>query len=125
MERIFDVTSMDALAGLTPRLEADAVRLRREHLWLSAAVAENAFGGERQIYVVYYPNRRSLLLAPMSDTAFKQLHESALVMLKDRNAAGDKSLSLQEIVIDHELDPSDRPLAFTGKPGLRMLQVTL
>ena len=125
MDRIYDVNSMDGLAGLTPRLEADGVRLRREHLWLSAAVADNAFGGERQVYVVYYPNRRSLLLAPMSDDAFKQLHESALIMLKDRNAAGDKSLSLQEILIDNDLEANDRPLAFTSKPGLRMLQVTL
>lgn len=125
MERIFDHQNLTALAGLSPSLAGDQVRLHRQHLWLSAAVAENAFANERQVYVVYYPKRKSLLLAPMADEAFKQLHECALVMLKDRNLAGDKSLSLQEIIIDNDLDETDRPLAFTAAPGLQMLQITL
>ncbi len=125
MERIFNQDHFPEMSSIAPALDGEQVRLNREHLWLSATVAENAFAGERQVYIVYYPNRKSLLLAPMSDTAFKQLHECALVMLKDRNLAGDKSLSLQEIIIDHDLEGSDRPLAFKGAPGLRMLQVTL
>ena len=125
MERIFDKESLTDLAGIKSSLDGDQVRLHRQHLWLSASIAENAFANERQVYVVYYPKRKSLLLAPMADNAFKQLHECALVMLKDRNLAGDKSLSLQEIIIDNDLDATDRPLAFTGAPGLQMLQVTL
>lgn len=125
MERIFDKENMTDLAGISPSLDGDQVRLHRQHLWLSASVAGNAFADGRQVYVVYYPKRKSLLLAPMKDDAFKQLHECALVMLKDRNLAGDKSLSLQEIIIDNDLDESDRPLAFSGAPGLQMLQVNL
>ena len=124
MERIFDKESLTDLAGIITSLDGDQVRLR-QHLWLSASIAENAFANERQVYVVYYPKRKSLLLAPMADNAFKQLHECALVMLNDRNLAGDKSLSLQEIIFDNDLDATDRPLAFTGAPVLQMLQVTL
>lgn len=101
------------------------VQLKRQHLYLDAEVAANAFGTERQVYTVYYDNLGMLLLAPMSDATFKQAHECALVMLKDRNLNGDKSLSLQEIIIDHDLDQSDRPLPFTSAPGLKMLQVKL
>jgi hypothetical protein len=46
-------------------------------------------------------------------------------MLKNRNLAGDKSLSLQEVIIDNNLDGSDRPLEFTTRPGLQLLQVKL
>lgn len=125
MERIFDKDGLGDLINVQPALDGEQVRLHRQHLWLSADVANNAFAGGRQVYVVYYPKRKSLLLAPMADDAFKQLHECALVMLKDRNLAGDKSLSLQEIIIDNDLDETDRPLAFTAAPGLQMLQVSL
>ena len=125
MERIFDHRQMAALADLTPALAEDEVRLRRSHLWLSAEIAENAFSGERQVYCVYYPQRGTLLLAPMSDDAFKTLHECSLVMLKDRNLAGDKSLSLQEIVIDNDLDDTDRPLPYVSRPSVPLLRITL
>ena len=125
MEKVFHKDSLAALADVMSALDGEQVRLHRQHLWLSAEVAANAFGNERQVYVVYYPKRGSLLMAPMADDAFKSLHECSLVMLKDRNLKGDKSLSLQEIVIDNDLDDQDRPLAFTSKPGLRLLQVML
>jgi hypothetical protein len=125
MERIFDHDRMQTLADLTPALDGEQVRLKRQHLWLSAAVARDTFGDERQVYTVFYPQRGVLLLAPMSDTAFKSLHECSLIMLKDRNLEGDKSLSLQEVIIDNDLDGSDRPLAFSTRPGLQLLQVVL
>ncbi len=125
MEKLFAKHGMEKLAEVQTALDGDQVKLHRQHLWLSAKVAEHAFAGERQVYVVYYPQRKSLLLAPMSDVAFKQLHECSLVMLKDRNLAGDRSLSVQEIIIDNDLDTTDRPLSFKGGKGLPMLQVTL
>ncbi len=125
MERIFDQRNLENLADLTPTLHGDEVHLRRQHLWLSATVAENAFGGERQVYCVYYPQRGDLLLAPMSDDGFKSIHECSLVMLKDRNLAGDKSLSLQEVIIDNELPDTDRPLAYAMRAGVRLLRVSL
>ncbi|HMQ47157.1 MAG TPA: hypothetical protein PKA00_06590 [Saprospiraceae bacterium] len=99
------------------------VQLRKKHLWIAADVATNAFNEEQQVYAVYYPKMGMLLLAPMSDSLFKQAHECLMLMLKDRNLQGDKSLSLQEIIIDNDLDDTDRPLAYTAVPGLRMLQV--
>lgn len=44
-------------------------------------------------------------------------------MLKTRNLQGDKSISLQELIIDHDLDESDRDLVFTHQEGMQMLQV--
>jgi hypothetical protein len=125
MERIFDGNRLRELADIPAALDGEQVRLKRQHLWLSASVAKDTFGGERQVYTVFYPQRGMLLLAPMSDTSFKSLHECSLIMLKDRNLAGDKSLNLQEVIIDNNLDDSDRPLEFTTRPGLQLLQVKL
>lgn len=125
MEKTFHTGKLPDQDGLKTTTEAAKVQLKRQHLYLDADVAANAFGSERQVYAVYYDNIGMLLLAPMSDATFKQAHECALIMLKDRNLKGDKSLSLQEIIIDHDLDASDRPLPFTSAPGLKMLQVKL
>ncbi|NJL77334.1 MAG: hypothetical protein HC892_22210 [Saprospiraceae bacterium] len=101
------------------------VQLKNRHLLVAADVAQSAFGEVAQVFMVYYPNQRSLLLAPMDDTIFSTLHKAALQMLKTRNLNGDKSLSLEEILIDHEIDDTDRELPFLQQPGMKLLQVTL
>ncbi len=105
--------------------ERPAVSLRSQHLHIAAGVAGNAFGEAQQVYAVYYANLGMLLLAPDSDQMFRQAHDCSMIMLKTVNPAGDRSLSLQEIIIDHDLDDTDRRLDYTAAPGLRMLQVKL
>lgn len=101
------------------------VKLKTQHLWISADIATSAFGAAPQVYVIYYPQQRSLLLAPMDDEIFPTVHKAALQMLKSRNLQGDKTISLLEILIDHEIDDNDRDLAFLHQPGVPMLHVTL
>lgn len=111
-----------------PRNEATLfgkVQLKNNHLWLAGEVAEQAFGEVQQVYAVYYANLKMLLLAPMTDDLFKQAHECSMLFLKTRSVQGDKSLSLEEIIIDNDLDDSDRDLEYVGAPGLQMLQVRL
>ncbi len=123
MEKVFHFNHLRSKKPATGE-ESPQVRLKRGHLWMPAKVAEEAFGQDRQVYAVYYPAKQSLLLAPHSDKDFGQLHKCSLLMLKDRSLAGDKSISLQEIIIDHELSDQDRDLDYNGGPGLP-LQVKL
>ena len=102
-----------------------AIQLKNKHLWIAAEVAQQAFGDVQQVYAVYYANLKILLLAPMTDTMFKQAHDCSMLFLKTRSVAGDKSLSLEEIIIDHDLDDKDRPLQYVGAPGLQMLQIMI
>jgi hypothetical protein len=99
-------------------------KLKTQHLWISADLAA-ALGNPSQVHVVYYPAQRSLLLAPQDDDIFPTLHKTALQMLKMRNLQGDRTISLQEIIIDHEIDDTDRDLAFNHQAGARLLQVFL
>lgn len=122
MEKIFN---LDQLQNAKLETNEAEVYLKRQHLCLSAKLATNAFNNERQVYVVFYPQQGSLLLAPMSDSNFKQLHKCALAMLKDKNLKGDKSLSLQEVIIDNDLPTEDRPLPYAYTPGFSLLQVNL
>ena len=101
------------------------IKLRTQHLWISGDIAGTVFGDIDKVYTVYYPQLHALLLAPMDDEIFPTIHKGDLQMLKTRNLEGDKTISLQEIIIDHDLDDSDRDLVFMHQPGVRMLHVTL
>jgi hypothetical protein len=102
-----------------------AVRLKTAHLWISADLAASAFGDTTQVYVVYYPQMKALLLAPMDDSLFTMHKNAGLQMLKIRNAQGDRTISLQEILIDHDIDPEEKDLTFMHQEGVRLLHVTL
>lgn len=101
------------------------VQLRTRHLLISGDIANDVFGDATQVYTVYYPQQHSLLLAPMDDEIFTSVHKARLQMLKSRNLSGDKSISLQEIIIDHEIDDTDRDLVYLHQPGMRILKITL
>ena len=102
-----------------------SVKLRTQHLWISGDIATSAFGDAPQVHVVYYPQQRSLLLAPMDDAIFPTIHKAGLQMLKNRNLQGDKTISLQEIIIDNDIDDTERELSFIHQSGVPMLHVTL
>lgn len=126
MEKIFQfIPGATQPSSNTPNQQdtGSEVQLRNRHLWISAAQAENAFGNAQQVLAVYYDNLKTLILAPDTDATFKQAHECSMIMLKTRSAKGDKSLSLEEIIIDNDLDDADRDLAFVSAPGMQMLQV--
>lgn len=101
------------------------VQLRNRHLWIDAKIAENAFGNAQQVLAVYYDNLKTLILAPDTDAMFKQAHECSMIMLKTRSMNGDRSLSMEEIILDNDLDETDRNLAFVSAPGMQMLQVKM
>ncbi|MBL7784240.1 MAG: hypothetical protein JNM22_23600 [Saprospiraceae bacterium] len=101
------------------------IKLRTQHLWISSDIARTVFGDQDKVYTVYYPQLHALLLAPMDDEIFPTIHKGGLQMLKTRNLEGDKTISLQEIIIDNDLDDSDRELLYMHQPGVRMLHVTL
>lgn len=101
------------------------VRLRSKHLIIDHEIIESIFSNEDNVYMVYYPDKNTLLIAPLSDELFKKLHKAGQHMLKDKNLKGDKSIALHETLIDHQLAAEDRDLIFKVEPALGLLNVTL
>jgi len=90
--------------------------LKNCHLLLPAELAARAFPGEVQVRLVFYPERRELLLAGRSDVFFEKLHKTQWLVLKDRNPQGDKTLAVRDLLIDNDLELDDRELAFELQP---------
>ena len=101
------------------------VRLQSSHLLIDRETASQVFGDDQNAYAVYYPHKKTLMLAPVSDVLFKKLHKASQHMLKNRNLNGDKSIAFHELLIDHQLDDSDRALEFKVEPALGILNVTI
>ncbi len=103
----------------------DEVGLHEGHLVIGARVARKVFGNALTALLAYYPQRHTLLLARVSDEAFKSMHKAEQGLLKVRNARGDLALSIQAILVDHQIDETDRLLPFEAPEGSRMLLVHL
>ncbi|MEN0003562.1 MAG: hypothetical protein AAF798_05440 [Bacteroidota bacterium] len=101
------------------------VQLRSDHLLLSKELAREVFGEELNVYLVHYPDRKVLMLARISDKVFKSLHKTSQHMLKNRNLAGDKTIAIHDILIDQQIDRSDRPLSFEFNAALGILSITI
>lgn len=101
------------------------IKLKNSHLWIAAELAADALGEGAFVFGVYYPQQHALILAPVDDPVFPTIHKPEQLLVKNRNQAGDKSISVQEILIDHEIDDTDRDLVYMHQPGLKMLHITL
>ena len=101
------------------------VRLKSSHLLIDREVVVEVFGEDTNVHAIYYADRHTLLLAPATDEVFKSLHKAGRHMLKDRNLKGDKSIALHEILIDHQIDATDRDLTYELQTGLGILNVHL
>ena len=101
------------------------VYLEAGHICVKKNVAEKIFGSHGAILSVYYEAEKTFLAAPLNEEVFKIIHKAKQQMLKDKNAAGDKSISVQEILLDHELNNNDRNLEYTAEEALHTLKVKL
>lgn len=108
-----------------PAIGADEVALHDGHLIIGCAIARQVFGNTFTALLTYYPQRHTLLLACVSDEAFKTIHKAQQGLLKVRNKRGDMALSIQAILVDHQIDDSNRTLPYELREGSGILIVTL
>jgi hypothetical protein len=92
--------------------------LKSQHIIVDQRLVEKLLTGETHVLLKYDTAQHILLMAPATNSEFKVTHKAAQHMLKDKNLKGDKSISIHEILIDHELDENDRELLFTEEEGI-------
>lgn len=99
------------------------VTLINRHLIISKGIVDGIFGDSSQVNWVYYEARKILMIASQHDDIFKSLHKTSMSMLKYKNSKGDRSMSLEEMLIDNELDGNDRSLEFNADEKMKILTV--
>ncbi len=101
------------------------LQLKACHLVIAHQLVQEVFGDETHVFLRYYPERKSLLLAPVSQSWFKKMHEASQFMLKNKNLQGDKTVAIHEILIDHEIDEEDKILTFEIQGKGKVLNIRL
>jgi hypothetical protein len=91
------------------------MKLQNGHIIIPSEIVQDILENEVQISWVYYPDRNTLLIAGKSKIFFEKLHKTDWQTLKDKNLKGDKSLFIRAILIDNDLDDTDRDLDFEIK----------
>lgn len=91
------------------------MKLQNGHIIIPAEIVKEVLEDEVQINWVFYPERNSFLMAGKSKTFFEKLHKTAWQTLKDKSLKGDKSLFVRAILMDYDLDETDRDLDFEVK----------
>lgn len=91
------------------------MKLQNGHIIIPVEVFTQILEGEEQVNLVYYHERNQLLFAGKSKTFFEKMHKTKWQRLKDKNAMGDKALFVREILLDYDLDDTDRMLPYETK----------
>ncbi len=112
--------------GTKAFLSANDVFLEAGHVCIKKNTAEKIFGTDNVALSVYYPKERLFMVAPLSESLFKTVHKAKQQMLKMKNAQGDRSVSIQELLLDHDdIDEGARTLEFTAEETLHILKIKL
>jgi len=101
------------------------VSLKSAHIYLPKEIADRIFGDITFAYVTYVKEQQNLLLTPVSSVWFTKVYEPKQLMLKARNLDGDKTVAIHELLIDHELDGTDRPLTYEIIDRTKLIKIAL
>ncbi|MGB1449109.1 MAG: hypothetical protein ACPG8F_04630 [Flavobacteriaceae bacterium] len=89
------------------------ISLKSSHLYIDCTVANLVFGPIHFAYAIYRKEFSQILITPVSSQWFIKMYDSPTqFLLKNRNLRGDKTIAIREILIDNELDMSDRNLEY-------------
>ncbi|MEQ8553103.1 MAG: hypothetical protein RIC06_24470 [Cyclobacteriaceae bacterium] len=101
------------------------IRLKSSHLIISPDIVKEILNGISSVYVSYKEDQELLLLSPKENDWFPKLHKSIEFLLKDKDLLGTKSVAIREILIDHDINASDRELQYAINEERRFVKILL
>ena len=106
-------------------MEEDNVILKSSHVYLNAALVERIFQSIHYAYVTYVAEQKQLLITPVSSQWFVKMHKPTQFLLKSRNLKGDRTLAIREILIDNDIDTTDRILEYEIVEKTNLIKIAM
>lgn len=94
---------------MTPEV---GIMLRASHLVMDEALASGLFKDAFNALISYKIDRKVLLVSPDYNGWFAKMHSSSTSLLKAKDRLGTRAVSIRQIILDYELDDSDRVLPY-------------
>ena len=108
-----------------PSGSGEGVYLETSHICFGKDVCDAIFKEDQHLHIAIYPKKGYLLAAPISHTYFGKMHKSSQHLLKMKNAVGDKSVAIHELIIDHEIVIKDGPLEYEIREKTGIIKIFL
>ncbi|MBC30848.1 MAG: hypothetical protein CMH48_08370 [Muricauda sp.] len=103
----------------------EKVALKSSHIFLDSKLVETVFKNIHYAYVTYVKTQSRLLITPVSSQWFVKMYEPTQFLLKSRNLKGDRTLAIREILIDNDLDMTDRVLEYEIVEKTNLIKVNM
>lgn len=101
------------------------IALKASHIQLDNSIVSKVFQNIHYAYVTYVEAQHRLLITPVSSQWFVKMYEPTQFLLKDKNLKGDKAIAIREILIDNDLDTTDRNLNYEIIEKTNLIKVSL
>jgi hypothetical protein len=102
------------------------ITLKTSHIYIDSELVKIIFGDIHYAYIEYLKDRKTLMVTPVSSQWFLKLYEKPTqFLLKSRNLKGDKTLAIREILIDNDLDMTDKDLKFEIIEKTKLIKIDL
>jgi hypothetical protein len=115
----------ETIPGAKSFVSNSDVYLEAGHICVKKDIVEKIFGSETVVLSVFYAKDNTFMVSPSNEELFKTIHKANQQMLKSKNAVGDKSISIQELLLDNDIDENNRDLEFVIEEALHILKVKL
>lgn len=102
-----------------------SISLKSSHIYLEQEIVTPIFGEIHYAYVTFVKEKNNLLITPVNSQWFVKMYEPTQFLLKERNLKGDRTLAIREILIDNDLDMTDRDLEFNIIKKTNLIKVSL
>lgn len=99
------------------------VQLNNGHIVLNNVLVKELFANCEKLAWVYYAEKKCFMAANTSDSIFKTIHKTNEAILKHRNNNGDRSISIQELILDNDIDNTNRLLDYKADHAAGILSV--
>lgn len=101
------------------------VCLRSQHLIVHSDIVRSVFKDDKTVFMIYYPDKKILMLAPYFNELFRSLHKAKQYMLKEIAQNRENAIPLHAILLDNEIEMENRFLAFTADEKMNILTINL
>jgi len=101
------------------------ITLKTSHIYLDKELVKRIFGEIYYAYVIYVEEQGKVLITPVSSQWFVKMYKPTQFLLKSRNLKGDKTLAIREILIDNDLDMTDRNLTYEIIEKTNLIKVSI
>lgn len=90
---------------------------------ITPELAQKLFKHEHKVFVSYKDDQRQILISSSTNSWFAKLHQFKECLLKDKDMQGTKSISIRDMIIDHDISDKTRQLSFQVNLEKKFLKV--